>query len=304
MRLWIGSILLVALNIVSPFRGVSAQQRDATTVLAEMRQALGGAAALDGVKTFSASGSRTMSTPIGSKRMALEWFAILPDHFLEVRRDSLTGPTAIEITYYSGIAAGRAFRKTDSGGVLPEPPSYSDKSPAAVAARQRAAQLHQQHSIARLMLVLFGAAPADQPLQFEYAGVEQADGKNYDVVNVTGAADFRCRLHVDSVTRLPVMLTWMDEIPYVVTTTSTTTVTTRNGQVVSQSPPDVPRPPSIPPGNRGMAPKRWLFSDFKAQDGITWPRVIEEEFQGKTDEIRLGRVRINPKIDARKFDIK
>jgi hypothetical protein len=40
------------------------------------------------------------------------------------------------------------------------------------------------------------------------------------------------------------------------------------------------------------------------QDGINWPRKIEEEFEGKSDEIRLGSVKINPKIDVKKFDIK
>ena len=53
-----------------------------------------------------------------------------------------------------------------------------------------------------------------------------------------------------------------------------------------------------------MGPIRWLFKDFKVQDGITWPRVIEEEFDGKSEEIRLGRVKINPKIDSGKFDVK
>src|SRR5512145_941900 len=66
-------------------------QRDAAGVLAEMREALGGAAALDAVKTFSANGSRTLSSPMGTRRLGLEWFALLPEHFLEIRRDSTTG---------------------------------------------------------------------------------------------------------------------------------------------------------------------------------------------------------------------
>ena len=63
-------------------------QRDAAAVLKEMRQAIG-EAALDGLKTFSATGSRTLTSPNGSRRVALEWLAMVPDHFLEIRRDSV-----------------------------------------------------------------------------------------------------------------------------------------------------------------------------------------------------------------------
>lgn len=267
-----------------------------------MRQALGGAAALDAVKTFSANGSRTLTSPVGTRRLGLEWFAILPDHFLEVRRDSTTGPISTDIVYYSGMAGARLIRKTDSSLPFPEV-RYADNSPQAVAARERAAVQREAQSFARLLLVLYGTSTAAYPLQFSYGGVEQADGKSYDVVDATAADGFRCRLHIDSATHLPAMLTWMEEVPHVVTTTSTSTVTTRNGQVVSQSPPNVPNP-VIPQGNRGLAPKRWLLTNFKVQEGINWPRKIEEEFGGKSDEIRLGSVKINPRIDAKRFDIK
>lgn len=63
-------------------------------------------------------------------------------------------------------------------------------------------------------------------------------------------------------------------------------------------------PPSGPAARRGPGPKRWLFKSFKTQDGSTWPRVFEEEFDNQKDEIRLGQVKINPKIDAKKFDSK
>lgn len=277
-------------------------QRDAAGVLAEMREALGGAAALDAVKTFSANGSRTLSSPMGTRRLGLEWFALLPEHFLEIRRDSTTGPMATDITYYSGISGVKLIRRTDSSLPFPEV-RYTDNSPQAVAARERVAVQRQAQSFARLLLVFYGTSTTSYPLQFSYGGVAQADGKSYEVIEATAADGFHCRLHVDSATHLPAMLTWMDEVPHIVTTTSTSTVTTSNGRVVSQSPPNVSSP-VIPPGNRGLAPKRWLFTNFKVQDGIKWPRVIEEEFEGKRDEIRLGSVKINPKIDARKFDIK
>ena len=288
-----------------------ARQKDAAAVLDGMRQALGGAAALDGLKTFSVSGSRTLSTPMGSRRVALEWLALLPDHFLEIERDSPTGPVAIDITYYRGLAGSRPINKTQSTIPVPET-RYVDNSPEAIAARQRARWLRHAQAYARIMLLFTGGATSLYPLQFTYVGVEQAEGKTYDVIDATGSDGFTCRLHVDTSTRLPAMLTWLEELPYAITTTSVTTTTTVV-RVPSGTP--MPGPSPLPPlptptasqaptAKRGVGPRRWLFKDFKAQDGVIWPRVIEEEFDGKTEEIRIGRVKINPKIEARKFDIK
>ena len=287
------------------------QQKDAAAVLIEMRQALGGAAVLDAVKTFSISGSRTLDTPVGSRRLGLEWLAMLPDHFLEIERDSPTGPVAIDITYYRGIAGSRPINKTQSTIPFPET-RYVDNSPEAIAARERARWLHRAQAYARIMLVFTGGSPSLYPLQFTYVGVEQAEGKTYDVIDARGSDGFTCRLHVDTATHLPAMLTWLEELPYVMTSTSVVTTTSvvrvPSGTPMPVSPP-LPPPPTptasqAPAAKRGVGPRRWLFNDFKAQDGIIWPRVINEDFDGKSEEIRLGRVKINPKIDAKKFDIK
>ena len=270
-----------------------------------MRQALGGAEALDAVRTLSARGSRTLTSPIGSRRLTLEWFASRPDHFLEIRHDSLSGPIQTDIVYYTGFAGSRVILRTDARG-LPFPETkYADDSAQAVAARERRRLTHQKQSFARLTLALFGTATIDYPLQLGYAGVAQADGKSYDVIDATGADEFRCRLYVDAATHLPAMLTWTEELPIVMTSSSTTVVKTINGRVVGDPLPPSP-PPSLPEpiGSRGTGPKRWIFSDFKAQDGVNWPRKIEEEFDGRTDEIRIGGYKINPKIDMRKFDIR
>ena len=305
---WITCFALVSLLLAAP---AARQQKDAATVLAEMRQALGGAAVLDAVKTFSMNGSRTLNTPVGSRRVALEWLALLPDHFLEIERDSPGGPVAIDIIYYRGLAGSRPINKTHSSIPFPET-RYVDNSPAAIAARERARWLHQAMSYARIMLVFTGGSASVYPWRFSYVGVEQAAGKTFDVIDATSSDGFTCRLHVDTSTHLPAMLTWPEELPTVMTSTSVVTTTTvvkvPSGTPMPISPP-LPPPPTptaskVPAAKRGVVPKRWLFKDFKAQDGVIWPRVIEEEFDGKTEEIRLGRVKINPKIDARKFDIK
>ena len=309
---WTGSLVLL-LCVVNPFSGAQSQQRDAATVIAEMRQALGGAAALDAIKSFSVTGSRTFTAPGGSRRVALEWFAILPDHFLEVRRDSPPGPVSIDFVDYDGVAGTRVIRKTKASGMEPPEPKYLDNSPQAVAARERAALLRQARVFSRILLILTGTSTPAYPLQIAYAGTEQAEGKTYDVLDVAGPDGMKWRLHVDSATHLPAMLTWLDTIPATTMTTTTMVATTTSVvRVPSGSPPPVMPspapliPPSQPPPSAGptTGTLRWLFTSFKTQDGITWPRVIEEEFHNRKDEIRLGNVKINPKIDAKKFDVK
>ena len=300
-------VISVVMLVAAPF----AQERNAAAVLAEMREALGGAAAIDAVKTFSASGSRTMNTPVGSRRLGLEWFALRPDHFLEVRRDSPSGPIAIDIVYYNGLAGSRVIQKTDARGLSFPETKYADNSPAAIAAREQVALLRQARAYARILLVLTGTSTTAYPLRLVYAGVEQAEGKSYDVIEATGPDGSTLRLHIDATTHLPAMLTWLEDLPSVVVTTSVVT-TTSVVRVPSGSMPPVlpPPPPSLPPSpppattRRGTGKSRWLFKDFKVQDGIRWPRVIEEEFDGKTEEIRLGRIKINPRIDPGKFDVK
>ena len=276
-----------------------------------MRQALGGAAALDALKTFSASGSRTFPSPVGSRRVGLEWFAVLPDHFLEVRRDSPPGPVPMDLVYYDGLAGTRVIRKTNATAMPIPETKYVDNSPEAVAARERVALLRQARVYSRILLILTGTASPGYPLQLSYVGAEQAEGKSYDVIDVTGPDGLKWRLHVDAVTHLPAMLTWLDTLAVTTTTTTMVTTTTSVVRIPSGSPPPVmplpapPMPPSQPPAvSRSTGTMRWVFSNFKAQDGITWPRVIEEEFDNWKGEIRLGNVKINPKIDARKFDIK
>ena len=275
-----------------------AQEQDATAVLKEVRQALGGDAALDAIQTFSVNGHTTMRTPMGPRQTSFEWFAAFPDRFLEIRRDTGSGSnlTGFSITYYMGIRGTEPIRKVDS--TIPMPPDpFQSSSPDAN--RRRWLSLNQRH-LARVMVVLFGAAPSVYPLTFTHAGREQADGRTFDVLDGVAADGFSLRVHVDANTHLPAALTWKDERPLTMTTTST--VTTRGDQVVGRSPETVTTPPS-PPGP--TVDYQWLVSDYKVDKGINWPRKIEFVVPGGfSEEIRIRGIKVNPKIDARRFDIK
>lgn len=279
-----------------------AQERDAAVVLKEMRQALGGDAALDAVKTFSMNGTLTLRTPGGPHPLNFEWFAVLPGSFLEIRRDSGSGgPIAYDITYYKGVHGDAAIRKTDARGMPMPPEPFNDVSPATVAQRQRENVLRNRQSFARLCTVLLGGSPTAYPLTFTLAAQERAEGRTFDVLEASGPDGPVARFHIDSATHLPAMITWKAERVFTMTTTSTVAI--RGGEVVSRTP-EVPVTVR-PPDKWEVADWRWILSDYKHQHGLNWPRRIEVLIPGShSEEIRIRGIKINPKIEARRFDIK
>ena len=119
------SRLLVQLGLATLVSlAVGAQARDAGAVLREMRAALGGDAALDAIQTWSVSGDVTSSPGSFRTSSSLEVFAMLPDHYMEVRRhlSSPSGPVRmdIETTNYRGFRGDVRIRRTDS--TFPVPP--------------------------------------------------------------------------------------------------------------------------------------------------------------------------------------
>ena len=98
--------------------------------------------------------------------------------------------------------------------MVPASASASSDDPVATAPALDAAAAAR---FARLALGMFAASPAAFPLEFTYAGeAESADGKA-DVIDVKGEGEFAVRLFVDQQTHLPLMLSWMDKEPLVMT---------------------------------------------------------------------------------------
>jgi hypothetical protein len=55
----------------------------------------------------------------------------------------------------------------------------------------------------------------------------------------------------------------------------------------------------LPKVEQSMVP-----SEFKPQDGVTWPRRLKEFVAGKVvRDVDFGKFRVNPSIDLKRFDI-
>jgi hypothetical protein len=313
--------VLVAVAVVVEAAAMSSQAPDAARVLADMRQALGGDAALNGVKTFSVDGSESRNIG-GSRRIEsnIEMLCALPDRFIYARTQ--TG-IPFEITITDGFAGDDPIRIIDSHG-RPGPKDISSPapSPQAEAARRKAEADRNKQEFARLALALFGASFDAYPLDLTWGGPDQLDGRAMEAIEVRasrpspelGPVPFGARLLIDAQTHLPAAVVW--KTPPDAMMARSFTVTTRNGRAVSSTPPvpDSTRP--LPPGAVGvvgdpavnpaaglaLVERRLVFSEFKPSDGILWPRRITESVDGEVvRQIRLGGFRINPKLDPKRF---
>ena len=300
---------------------VIGQSAEVGRILAAMRAALGGDAALSAVKTVSVEGRATRSRPDGSSsesdfEMAME----LPDRFVKreviaqlgttqiSRRNGFNGTEVIdEVDTPPSIGGGRMMVMRP-GGPMPG----GEATPEQLEAQRKSLLLGARRDFTRFALGMFGAGSASYPVAFTYAGqAESPDGKAH-VLDVTATDGFSARLFVDATTHLPLMLTWMDKEPVVV----------RQGRdgpdnmrVVSGG--DGHRPTSEDlqrirketeermreaEAKRRTVEYRLFYGEYKSVNGVRLPSKIQRMVDGlPTEELWLDRIRINSKLDADTF---
>lgn len=307
----------IVFTVVIAVAAAHAQAPDAARVLADMRQAIGGDAALGAVKAFSVGGSQRQN--MGADRLIdfdIEIVCELPDKCIRMRTQTGLPERVGGVTQTDGYNGSEPIRRIDAHG-RPGPSDFSTgpQTPEAIARRRLADANRNKEEFARLTLALFGASLDGYPLDLTFGGPDQLDGRAMEAIEVKGAGGFAARLLIDAQTHLPAALVWKAAPLAVMSMTST--VTTRNGQVVNETPKAVDAPRALPPGAvavngpptpgliAGLAKveHRYLFSDFKSSGGVLWPRRIRHEIDGQfSEELRFGGFKINPKIDPKRFD--
>ena len=135
-------------------------------------------------------------------------------------------------------------------------------------AQQRVAAVKQD--FVRLTLGMFATSFSSYPLTFKYAAQGEAPEGKADILDVAGPGNFSARLVVQRDTHLPVMLMW--QIP----------ATTGQAKPIDY---------------------RLYYGDFRDVDGVKWPFRLRRAIAGETiEETIFDRIRINAKIDPRKFE--
>jgi hypothetical protein len=287
-----------------------ASSRDPNAILAAARQALGGEKKLAAVKSFSATGRTRQVRGENLVPIEFEIFVELPDKYF--KKD--------EIPAQETGATGSGFNGDDLlvDPIPPQPLADPLK-------KQRLATLKQD--FARLALGMFAGSFPAYPLTFTYVGQAEAPQGRADVLDAKGPDNFTLRYFIHAETHLPIMVTWKGPMPGrggrpggpgmpPGAAGPGRGVPPGGGPPAGAAPPAATPPPVAPPapappapGAAGAPPAppefRVYFADYRDVDGMQFPfRLRRATGADTTEETTFDRFRINPKIDAKKFEVR
>jgi len=206
----IGILAAASLRAVSTSSSqAQAPTRDASAILAQAREALGGEKRLSAVKNFVATGRTRQVRGDNLVPIEFEIAVELPDKY--VRKDEIpaqeSGPTS------TGFNANELIQLPVP--TAPVPPGGEGRAggpptpnPAQLEAMKAARVSAVKQDFVRLMLGMFAGSFSSYPLTFSYVGQAEAPQGKADVIEVKAAPNFTARLFVNSETHLPIMVTW------------------------------------------------------------------------------------------------
>jgi hypothetical protein len=347
MKGWGATAAFVAIGAAYFVAYANAQaQADAkaASVMADLRKALGGEQKIAALKALSlradyrreigamsgAGGGGQMIMimgPGGSGGGAqltgkLEIDLELPERYL--RADIGTG--LMTMTRTEGFEGARPF--SDVAANSPGMRVMTD-SPSADPARTKAALRRHNAELARLLLGVVGTTHASFPVSYAYGGIAESPDGEAHVIDVSGPDDFKVRLYVDTESNLPLMLSYLDAEPRIVTRSMTrdggsgpgghgaAPVVTGGGGHVQVSRGAQAR--ELTPEQQAeidkarkeaeatpakMVEYRLFFSDYRKVDGLSMPHRIARGTGNKTtEEWDVTSYKVNPTFKADRFKV-
>lgn len=287
----------------------------AADILKAARQALGGDK-LASIKTLVASGQAKRVRGNNLVPIEFEIDLELPDKYL--RKDESpaeeSDPTSI------GFNGGDLIQAPASSipAMPARPGGPPAPSPAQLDAQRKARVVTIKQDFVRLALGIFADSFATYPLTFAYAAQAEAPQGKADVLDVTGANNFKLRFFVNSDTRLPIMVSWTQPPTNVIVTVpgQPPPATVAPGAVVVEGP-AAPAASATQDEKAAYAKavqavrqkaqatpveNRLYFADYRDVDGVLFPfRLRRAIGADTTEETTFDRFRINAKIAPQKF---
>ena len=320
-----GSKFLTGLGAVVMAAGavLFAQGGDAATVMADMRQALGGDKKLAAVKTLTAagkndrvSGERTIT---GDYEMALE----LPEKFFTKQTLAQTPMGAVALTVGfngAGLIQDTEAPQMPGGGMRIQ---FGGASPNATPEENKAAEARmitqQKQEFTRMALGMFGAGTSAFPVEFSYGGVAESPDGKADIINVKGDGDFAGKLFVDQKSHLPLMFSWMAKEPVQMVQSAGRSGGGQPGVMqFSRQGGAAPTPEErdkmmkdlqdqmkAAEANRKTVEFRVYYGNYQDVDGVKLPHSFQQSIAGAAaSEITIEKYKVNPKIDPKRFEPK
>jgi len=301
-----------------------AQDAKAAEVLAATRKAIGDQK-LDALKTFSVQTTLQRNLGTVQAQSEVEILLELPDKYL--RSEVSTGMMNMEIS--TGFNGDRAILPAGAsampggggmvirmGGGAMDPHPTEKPTPEQIDQMNRSSLRTYRQDISRLMLGWFGRAHPSLNVQYTYAGeAESPDGKAH-VIDVKNDDGFAARLFIDQNNHLPLMVTYKGRPGRVIGNPMT-----RSSQAAAEAGPK-PRQLSEEEAKKAKSDLDKRISDMKALathstplvdislyfedwrevDGVLFPHSIRRASEGTTnEEWTVSKVKLNPRIDAKKF---
>ena len=320
----------------------------AASVIADVRKAIGGEQKIAALKGLSlradyrremgpmggGGGTFIMMTGPGggaggSAQMngKIEIDLDLPERYLR----SDIGSGGFALTRTEGFEGTRPFVEMFSN--MPGARFTAD-NPAVDPGRAKAALRRSNAELARLMLGVVGTTQTNFPVTFAYGGIaESPDGKAH-IIDVSGPEDFKARMYIDTESNLPLMLTYLDAEPRIVTRSMTRdggpaggpaggghgapqvftaggggNVTVGRGRQAQELTPEQraeiekarKEAEAAPPK---MIEYRLFFSDYRKVDGLSMPHRIARGTGDKTtEEWDVTSYKVNPTFKADRFKV-
>jgi hypothetical protein len=327
MRTGTAAGLVALVTIVAALGGHTAlvagqEDAKAASVIADARKAIGGRK-LDALKSLSLEAAAQRNIGTFQMNADVELLFEMPDKYMRLDTPQggmvsggstmgFNGDRPLKATASPGIGPGGAMiiRMGPSGALPPtEKPTPEQQQQI-----DRAVVRSSRQELSRLMLGWFGAAHPALNARYTYAGeAESPDGRAYVIdVNADG---FAARLFIDEQTHLPLMVTYRGPQGRVVTAGGP-----RPGGGGAQGPPQQTRQLTDeerrnPAADAQRQEEEMLkqpppmvdytlyFDDWREVDGIKFPHRLRRAAAGATtEEWSINKVRVNPKIDPKKFE--
>jgi len=322
--MWVGCGALAAV-LAAAAAPAAAQDAKAAEILAKTRQALGGRK-VENLKTLSLEAA--LQRNVGNMQIAsdVELHLEMPDRFVR----SETSSRAMGMTMTSGFNGDRAISPSlpgMAGGMVirmgpggPPPGEPEKLTPEQQEEMNRVQVRAQRTELSRLMLGWFGMAHPSLKAEYTYAGeAESPDGKAH-VIDVKNGDGFEARLFVDQNNYLPLMVTYQGRQPQMMTSVVGGPRGGGSGAAPAARPAQTEGRELSEEERRKMrqdAEERLrqmseaptvqfslFFDDWREVDGLTFPHVVRRAAAGTTnEEWTIKKVKLNPKLDARKFAV-
>ena len=315
-------------------------KKDAATVLAQAREALGGEKRLSSVKSFVVTGRTRQVRGDNLVPIEFEIASELPDKY--VRKDEIpaqeSGPTS------TGFNGDELIQLPVPAMPAPAPPTGARPpggegagrmaGPGAPPEAMRNARVATvKQDFVRVTLGMFATSFSSYPLTFTWVGQAEAPQGTADVLDVKGPANFSAKLFVNSQTHLPIMVSWQapagrgrgpgpggspgpaggpppGQTPGAARGSAAAAAPAPATGAPAAAQPPVPGGQGTPPA-RGPAPApasveyRLYYGDYRDVDGMQWPfRLRRATGSDTTEETTFDRFKINAKIDPKKFEVR